>query len=66
MAKEKNEKRFIKVYSEGVFGSFQVFVDRETGVNYLWRSDGNAGGLCPLIDAMGNPVVTAIKDEDLL
>ena len=40
----------------------QIWVDRETGVNYLWHNDGNAGGLTPLLRADGMPVVTPIRD----
>ena len=59
MAKsEKKQKRFVKIFSEGAFGSMEIFVDTETGVNYLYRCSGYAGGLCPLLDAEGNPVIS--------
>ena len=32
------EKRFVKVYDEGIFGSTAIFVDTKTGVNYLWHA----------------------------
>ena len=35
-----------------------VLVDRETGVNYLWYKRGYAGGLAPLLNRDGTPVVT--------
>ena len=35
-----------------------VYVDRETGVNYLFVRLGYAGGLTPLLDADGKPVIT--------
>ena len=35
-----------------------VLVDRETGVNYLYLQIGYGGGLTPLRDADGKPVVT--------
>lgn len=35
-----------------------VLVDKETGVNYLFVQSGYAGGLTPLLDADGKPVVT--------
>lgn len=35
-----------------------VYVDRETGVNYLFVKSGYGGGLTPLLDADGKPVVT--------
>ena len=60
MAKEKKEKRFIKVHSES-FGSIEVFVDRQTGVNYIFKASGYAGGLSPLLDAEGKPIVTPVS-----
>jgi hypothetical protein len=38
-------------------GLIQVIVDKETGVNYLWVKSGYAGGLTPLLDAEGKPIV---------
>ncbi|MBQ7332736.1 MAG: xylan 1,4-beta-xylosidase [Clostridia bacterium] len=65
MAKDKSEKRFIKTYSDGVFGSIEIFVDRKTGVNYIFKASGYAGGLCPLIDAEGKPIVTPVSQEEI-
>ena len=38
------EKRFLKVYSQDM-GAEQIWVDKKTGVNYLFVSSGYAGGL---------------------
>lgn len=61
MAKN-NQDRFVKVLTEG--SSFStvrtLFVDRETGVNYLVIKDGYGTGVTPLIDADGKPVVTIL------
>ncbi|MBQ2172287.1 MAG: xylan 1,4-beta-xylosidase [Bacteroidales bacterium] len=35
-----------------------VIVDNETGVNYLYVHRGYGGGLTPLIDADGKPIIT--------
>lgn len=35
-----------------------VIVDNVTGVNYLYVGRGSGGGLTPLIDADGKPIVT--------
>lgn len=35
-----------------------ILVDKETGVNYLFLQAGYAGGLTPLLDADGKPLVT--------
>ena len=53
------EKRFEKVYSQDL-GSTMILVDKETGVNYLFIANGYAGGLSPLLDRDGKPVVTLI------
>ncbi len=57
------EKRFIKVYSEGAFGSNEIWVDKETGVNYLFHASGYAGGLTPLLNRDGTPVVTSVPKQ---
>lgn len=56
------EKRFEKVYSQGALETMEIWVDRETGVNYLFRQSGHAGGLAPLLDRDGKPIVTPICD----
>lgn len=33
-------------------------IDKETGVNYLFVEHGYAGGLTPLLDKDGKPVIT--------
>ena len=40
----KNE-RFEKIYSQGTLTVTQIWVDKETGVNYLYHMDGYSGGL---------------------
>ena len=58
------EKRFVKIYDDGAFGSNEIWVDKETGVNYLFHAAGYAGGLTVLVDAEGKPVVTAVPVDD--
>ena len=64
----KKEKRFIRtvVESGGLSGNnMSVYVDRKTGVNYLFSSSGYAGGLCVLVDRDGKPIVTPVpRDEE--
>ncbi len=55
------DKRFKKVYSQGA-GSVEILVDKETGVNYLFRASGYAGGLTVLLDKDGKPIVTPIEE----
>lgn len=48
-------ERFVKVYSQGKFTSMEIWVDKETGVNYVFRQSGYAGGMTVLLDKEGNP-----------
>ena len=58
------EKRFIKIYDDGAFGSNEIWVDTRTGVNYLFHASGYAGGLTPLLDRDGKPVISPIPVKD--
>lgn len=55
------DKRFEKVYMQGALTTTEIWGDKETGVNYLFHADGNAGGLTPLLDKDGRPVITPVK-----
>ncbi len=55
----KND-RFEKVYSQGSLCVTQIWVDKETGVNYLFHEDGYAGGMTPLLDREGKPVISPV------
>ena len=61
------EDRFIKTVVDG--GGFSdnymaIYVDRKTGVNYLFTQNGYAGGLTPLLNADGRPVVTPVSQYE--
>ena len=61
----KKEGRFVRTYSDGAFGSNEIWVDRQTGVNYLFHASGYAGGLTVLLNRDGTPVVTSVpRDYD--
>ncbi len=61
----KKDKRFIvKEQYDGFTISQRVLVDKQTGVNYLYVASGYSGGLTVLVDAMGNPVVTPVTEEE--
>ena len=55
------EKRFRKIKKENIsFGdSAIVLQDTQTGVNYLFVQTGYAGGLTPLLDREGKPIITS-------
>ena len=59
----KKGKRFEITYKQGTLDVIEILVDRETGVNYLFRTNGYAGGLSPLLDREGKPVISAIINE---
>ena len=58
----KKEKRFEKLYSQGG-GSMEIWVDKETGVNYLFRYSGYGAGLTVLVDKDGKPLVTPVAED---
>lgn len=51
-------KRFERVYQQGALSPMEIWVDRATGVHYLFHQSGNAGGLTPLLDKDGKTVVS--------
>lgn len=55
------DKRFKRVYTQDM-GSTEIWVDRETGVNYLYHSSGYSGGLTVMLDQEGKPIVTSVED----
>ena len=59
----KADNRFEKVYSQGVVTVTEVWIDKETGVNYVFHQSGNAGGMTPLLDKDGKVVVTPAYDR---
>jgi len=58
----KNE-RFAKTYSQGKLTTMEIWVDKETGVNYVVHTAGYAGGMTVLLDKDGKPVITPIAEE---
>ena len=54
------DKRFEKIYSQGTLETVEIWVDKVTGVNYIFRQSGYAGGMTPLLGKDGKPVVSPI------
>lgn len=54
------DERFEKVYTQGALNVTEIWVDKETGVNYIFHQSGYAGGMTPLLDREGKPVITPI------
>ena len=58
------EKRFVKIYSQGFVGSMEIWVDTQTGVNYLFQTSSYAGGLTVLLDRDGKPVISPLPVQE--
>ena len=54
----KIDDRFEKIYSQGAINVMEIWVDKETGIQYLFHASGYAGGLTPLLDRDGKPITT--------
>ena len=61
--KKGSEKRFEKVYSQGSIEGYEVIVDKETGVNYLFHFNGYAGGMTVLLGRDGKPVISPVENR---
>lgn len=57
------DERFVKTYSQGVVNVTEIWVDTKTGVNYVFHAGGEAGGLTPLLNEDGKPVVTLVDKK---
>ena len=55
-----NNDRFEKIYSQGAINVMEIWVDKETGVHYVFHASGNAGGMTPLLGRDGKPVVSTV------
>ena len=59
----KGKNRFEKVYSQGALNVIEIWVDTETGVNYMFQQGGYAGGLTPLLDREGKPIISPVINK---
>lgn len=55
----KND-RFEKIYTQGTLYVMEIWVDKATGVNYVFHASGYAGGMTPLLDREGKPVISPV------
>ena len=54
-----NEDRFVRTYSQAKDNNiFEIWVDKATGVNYAFHTNGNVGGLTVMYDANGQVLTT--------
>ena len=59
----KGNNRFEKVYSQGALNVIEIWVDKETGVIYMFQQGGYAGGLTPLLDREGKPIISPVINK---
>ncbi len=55
-------ERFEKINSQGKLTNIEIWVDKETGVNYIYRQSGYSGGMTVLLDKDGKPVISNVGD----
>jgi hypothetical protein len=60
----KKDERFVKTYSQGSINVTEIWVDKKTGVNYMFHASGSAGGLTPLLNRDGTPVITTVFENE--
>ena len=61
-----SRKRFDIYIEQSTIGtSTKIITDRATGVQYLFFESGHCGGLCPLLDQDGKPLLAGgYQQED--
>jgi len=59
----RDANRFQKIYSQGTMNVTEIWVDKKTGVNYIYHASGHGGGITPLLDREGKPVISRIQTE---
>ncbi|HAO5798592.1 TPA: hypothetical protein IP908_002379 [Listeria monocytogenes] len=58
---EKMDERFEKIYTQGKLNIMEIWVDKETGVQYVYHLAGYAGGMTPLLDVDGKPLLADLS-----
>lgn len=58
------EKRFVKVFEQGVLECFCIYADRETGVQYIYTTMGSGGSITPLLGPDGKPLLAEQPIEE--
>jgi len=59
MGKKKGSRRFQIIYEEkhDMLSSSRILQDKETGALYLYHALGYGGGMTPLLNCEGKPLV---------
>ncbi len=58
-----NDDRFVRTYKQGgVFDhQIQIWVDKQTGVNYMVMPSGYGMAITPLLNRDGTPVISSVS-----
>jgi len=59
---KNSSKRFDIIHKEGTVSGFKIIVDKKTGVHYLSSWEGYSGGITPLLDTDGKPIIKLDKE----
>lgn len=57
------EKRFEKLYEQGTLSGVNIWLDKSTGVQYLYFWSGSGAGVTPLLGRDGKPVISPVLEE---
>ena len=58
-----DEKRFVRIYKQETLTTvLEIWMDRDTGVNYLYRRNGYSGGMTVLVDRDGKPLISQTNE----
>lgn len=53
--------RFVRICKQGALSATEIWMEKMTGVNYLYHQDGYSGGLTPLLEPEGKPIVAPMN-----
>ena len=60
MAKKETRFHVVNTKDDALCVNSQIWIDKKTGVNYLFVQSGYAGGLTPLLDRDGKPIISPL------
>lgn len=60
MAKKETRFHVVSTTDDCFAANGQIWIDKQTGVNYLFVASGYAGGLTPLLNRDGSPMISPL------
>ena len=58
-------ERFKKTYHQGTIDVIEIWVDTQTGVNYVFHRNGNSPRYVTFLDKDGKPVTSQSCDKEI-